>query len=46
VVNPATHAGLAMEFHAEEALKFANRGDIVLMPHEFQYCGSVPEFAI
>lgn len=37
VVNLATHAGLPLAFHIDEALKSAKRGDIVLMPLEFQY---------
>src|SRR5690349_143143 len=35
VVNLAGHAGLALNFHANMALKHAKTGDTVIMPLEF-----------
>lgn len=37
VINLATHAGLPINFHIDKAIKFANNGDIVIMPLEFSY---------
>jgi hypothetical protein len=42
VVNFATHAGLSLDFHISIALKYAARGDIVLMPMEFDYYSYQP----